>query len=68
MKVLTVNDIKKVDATRYIEGDIFLSKKEIGILHQGKIEPMIKQSDLKEYVKKKDAQKLIDDTLKKGGK
>lgn len=65
MKVLKVNDLKKVDPTRYLEGDVFLTGRSIGILHNGKIEPMVKQSDLKEYVKKKDVAKLIDDALKK---
>lgn len=65
MKVLRVNDLKKVDPTRYLEGDVFLTSKSIGVLHNGKIEQMVKQSDLKEYVKKKDVVKLIEDTMKK---
>lgn len=65
MKVLTVNSLEKVDPARYIEGDIFLTEKSIGILHKGKIEPMVKQSDLKDYVKKKDVAKMIQDGLKK---
>lgn len=65
MKVLTVNNLEKVDASRYIEGDVFLTEEKIAVLHQGKIEPLVKQSDLKEYVKKKDVVKMIDAALKK---
>lgn len=65
MKVIPVTDIKKVDPARYIEGDIFLSEKHIGVLHQGTIEPLVKESALKDYVKKKDVVKLVNDTLKK---
>ena len=65
MKAYTVTDLKNVNVTKYVEGDVFLSSKQIGVLHQGTIEPLIKQADLKEYVKKKDVVKLINDTLKK---
>lgn len=63
--VIPVNDFKKIDKTRYKEGDIFLNKKQFAVLQDGQLEILVKQSDLKEYVKKKDVQKLIDDTLKK---
>ena len=66
MKVIQVNNLKKVDVTRYKEGDIFISEKEKAILHQGKLDPLVSQSDLKGYVKKKDVQKLIDEALTKG--
>lgn len=65
MKVLQVNNLEKVDPARYIEGDLFLTEEKIGILHKGKIEPMVKQSDLKEYVKKKDVAKIVAAELKK---
>lgn len=65
MKVSKVSNLTKVDPTRYIEGDVFITEKSIGMLHNGKIEPMVKQSDLKDYVKKKDVVKLIDNELKK---
>lgn len=62
--VIPVEDFKKVDFTRYKEGDVFLSKKQLAVLQEGKLEILVKQSDLKDYVKKKDVQKLIDDKLK----
>lgn len=68
MKVLTVNSIDKVDTTRYTEGDVFLEPGKVGILHNGKVEPLVRLTDLKDYVKKKDVQKLINDTLKKVNK
>ena len=68
MNVYPVNNIGKVDISRYKEGDVFTSDKKIGMIHNGKMEMLVRESDLKEYVKKKDVQKLIDDTLKKGDK
>lgn len=67
MKILHVTNLKKVDTTRYIEGDLFLTDKQIGILHRGVIEPLVKKSDLNGYVKKADVQKMIDAAIKKEG-
>ena len=66
MKIIHVTSLKKVDPSRYTEGDIFLSEKEKAILHRGKLDPLVSQSDLKGYVKKKDVQKMIDEAMKKG--
>lgn len=65
MKTIPVNDLKKVDPTRYIAGDVFISEKQIGILHNGSIEPLVMQKDLKGYVKKTELPKLIAEALKK---
>lgn len=65
MKVIPVTKLENVDPTRYIEGDVFISDKHIGVLHQGKIEPLVKQSDLKGYIKKTEVVKLIDAAVKK---
>lgn len=61
MKVVPVTNFKQIDTTRYIEGDIFLAGKEIAVLQNGKIEPLVKKSDLKEYVKKKDLVKMMEE-------
>ena len=66
-RVFQVNNLNKVDTSRYIEGDLFLSEQKAGILHNGKIDPIIKQSDLKGYVKKSDVQKMIDKAMKERG-
>lgn len=68
MKVVKVTNMQNVDVTQYKEGDIFISEKEKGILHQGKIDFIITQKDLKGYVKKSEFQKMIDKTMSKGGK
>ncbi len=65
MSVYNVQELKHIDVTRYKEGDVFLSQKQIGIIQSGTVEVLMRQSDLKEYVKKKDVKKMIDDTLKK---
>lgn len=67
MAIHKVENLSKVDPTRYIEGDIFLAKKTAAMLLNGKLEPIITQSDLKKYVKKSDVQKMIDKALKEVG-
>lgn len=67
MKVLAVNDLKKVDTARYTDGDIFYTDKQIGMLHGGTIEPFVRLTDLKGYVKKTEVKKMIDEAVK-GGK
>lgn len=66
MAVHKVKNLSKVDPTMYMEGDLFISERSSALLLNGKLEPIVKQSDLKNYVKKKDVQKMIDETLKKG--
>lgn len=66
MKTVTVSNMEKVDVTSYLEGDVFISEKKIGVLHNGKIETLVMESDLKKtYVKKSDVVKMIDEAMKK---
>ena len=51
-----VTSLSKVDKTRYKEGDIFMTSQSIAILHNGKMETLVKQSDVR---------KLVRDELKK---
>lgn len=51
MKVYKVKQLNKVNPTKYIEGDFFLTKQSIAMLHNGKIEPLVKQSDIRKIVK-----------------
>ena len=62
--IVPVIDLQKVDVTRYKEGTIFSSEGQLAVLQNGKMDKLIKQSDLKDYVKKKDVKKLIDAHLK----
>lgn len=47
----TVNSLNKVDTTKYIEGDVFLTKQSIGIIHNGKMETLVRQSDVRKIVR-----------------
>lgn len=51
MKVTEVNRLNRVDVTLYQPGDVFLTKQSIGILHNGKIETLVKQSDVRKMVR-----------------
>lgn len=62
--IVPVLDFKKVDVTRYKEGTIFSSDNQLAVLQNGKMDKLIKQSDLKGYVKKTDIKKLIAAQLK----
>ena len=56
-----VTSLSKVDPTRYIEGDLFLTKRSIGILHNGKIETLVTQSEVKKEIKE-----IVKKELKEG--
>lgn len=67
--VYKVESLNKVDTTKYIEGDIFITIRSVGILVDGKIKTISTSTpNLKDYVKKDDVQKMIDETLSKGVK
>ena len=51
MNVYQVENMSKVNVSRYIEGDVFMTKQRIGILHNGKIESLVKQSDVRKIVR-----------------
>lgn len=49
--VYTVDNIQNVNTTHYKEGDLFLTKNTIAVLHNGKIEALVKKSDVKKLIK-----------------
>ena len=51
MNVYQVENMSKVNVSRYIEGDVFMTKQRVGILHNGKIESLVKQSDVRKIVR-----------------
>jgi len=51
MSVYKVTSINKVDPTRYTEGDFFLTKQTIGMLHNGKIDRLVKQTDVRKIIR-----------------
>lgn len=60
-----VDDFKNIRTDRYIESDIFYNDKEVGILIDGKIKPLSSsQTSMKNYVKKSEVKKMIEDVLK----
>lgn len=60
-----VEDFKKVRTDRYIESDIFYNDKEVGILIDGVIKPLSSgQPNMKNYVKKMEVKKMIEEALK----
>lgn len=65
MKTVPVTNLKDVNVTQYVDGDVFITEKQIAVLYNGKIEPLIMESDLKLYVKKTEVVKMIDAALKK---
>lgn len=51
MAVYPVENINKVDKTYYTDGDIFITKQRIAILHNNKMENLVKQSELRKIVR-----------------
>lgn len=56
MRTIKVNSLAKINPSKYSEGDVFLTDRLVAILQGGKVETLVKQSDIK---------KLIKDELKK---
>ena len=49
--IYTVDNIQNVKTTHYKEGDLFLTKNTIALLHNGKIETLVKKSEVKKLIK-----------------
>lgn len=60
MKTIKVNSLTMIDPTKYSEGDIFLTDRSIAILHNGKVETLVKQSDVKKMVRE-EVKKVLKD-------
>ena len=63
MAIHKVDNLTKVNATKYIEGDIFITKSSVAILANGKLKPI----SFNKGLTKKEVQKMIDDSIKKEG-
>ena len=50
MAVYEVNRLDTIDTTHYSNGDLFLTKQSIAIMHNYKIEPLVKQSEVKKMI------------------
>ena len=63
VKAYEVENLNKVDTTKYKNGDIFITGRSGGILINGTIRPFNNSTGLK----KSDVQKMIDEAIKKVG-
>lgn len=64
--VFQVKSLADVQVINYKEGDIFITKRSIGILANGKIQTLeTSKPDLSEYVKKDEVKKMIEKGVKK---
>lgn len=65
VKLYKVENFRKVDTTKYIEGSLFINKNNVGILHDGTIKTLSTGTpNLRNYVKKSEVKKMIEDILK----
>ena len=51
MQAIKVSNLSKVDATKYKDGTVFHTDQSIAILLNGKLEPLVKQSDLRKIIR-----------------
>ena len=51
MNGIKVSNLSKIDPTKYSEGSLFITDKSVGILHGGKVETLVKQSDVRKIVR-----------------
>src|SRR5699024_6390883 len=68
-----VSNFSKVDTTKYMNGDIFYTDKEVGVLINSKIKKFpgsipnlkdyVKQSDIENFITEQDVQTLIDESI-----
>ena len=61
MKTIKVDRLTMIDPTKYSEGDLFLTDRSIAIVHNGKVETLVKQSDVKKMVREEVKKGLKDD-------
>lgn len=51
MKTIKVERLNNIDPTKYREGDLFLTDRSVAILHNGKVETLVKQADVRKIVR-----------------
>lgn len=60
VNMISVEDIKKINKTKYKNGDFFLSRSKLYILLDNKLKPLTQNHNMKDYIKKSE----LDDYLK----
>src|SRR5699024_8144319 len=68
-----VSNFRKVDTTKYMNGDIFYTDQEVGVLINSEIKKSpctmpnlkdyVKQSDIENFITEQDVQTLIDESI-----
>ena len=51
MKTIKVDRLTMIDPTKYSEGDLFLTDRSIAIVLNGKVESLVKQTDVKKMIR-----------------
>ena len=60
MKLIKVDRLNLIDPKKYSEGDLFVTDRSIAILHNGKVETLVKQSDVRKIVRE-EVKKVLKD-------
>jgi len=60
MAIIKVDNLKVVDAKKYSEGDIFITKNSAALLFNGKVKPFI----FEKGISKAEVNKMIDEKIK----
>ena len=61
MKTIKVERLNIIDPTKYREGDLFLTDRTIAILNNGKVETLVKQTDVRKIVREEIKKVLKDE-------
>lgn len=51
MQGIKVSNLSKVDTRNYKEGTVFITDQRVGVLLNGTIEALVKQSDLRKIIR-----------------
>ena len=60
MKPIKVERLNLIDPTKYSEGDFFVTDRSVAILHNGKVETLVKQADVRKIIRE-EVKKVLKD-------
>lgn len=60
MRPIKVERLNLIDPTKYSEGNLFITDRSIAILHNGKVETLVKQADVRKIVRE-EVKKVLKD-------
>ena len=61
MQGIKVNNLSKVDTRNYKEGTVFITDQSVGVLLNGTIETLVKQSELRKIIRQEVNKKVKKD-------